>query len=214
MRFPDPRLLRPQFERRGFVVVRNLLDRSERSAFSAEAIALARRYSAAIDRANSGQRLCYTVVTGDRIKASGRLLFSLYTAPEMLSWVRSTCSAPSLALSSHLRSAININCLHTAGQQYPWHRDAVPYTCLLFLSSLPTAAGGAFLIRAGDGELVTIQPRAGVLLLLDGARCPHAVAPLAGNALRLTVPMVYPAESTSRPAGLDEYLYGPADASM
>jgi hypothetical protein len=43
---------------------------------------------------------------------------------------------------------------------------------------------------------------------MDGSRCAHAVAPLAVDAVRLTVPMVYPAFDIHRPDGLDEYLYG------
>ena len=211
MRFPDPHCLRSEFRRRGFALAPELLDAKERCALFTVASTLARRHGASIDRADTGERLWYNVVTGDRIAAEGPALFSLYTAPAMLSWIRQLSDSPSLAPSSHLRSAININCLQAAGQQYPWHRDAVPYTSLLFLSSLPAAAGGAFRIRTADGELVQVQPRAGDLLFMDGARCEHEVSPLLASMLRLTVPMVYPTKGVERPAGLDEYLYGSAD---
>jgi hypothetical protein len=211
MRFPNPQPLRSGFQRRGFALAPELLDVNERSALFTVASALAQRHAAAIDRADTGQRLWYNVVTGERIAAEGPALFDLYTAPEMLSWIRELSDSPSLAPSPHLRSAINVNCLQAAGQQYPWHRDAVPYTSLLFLTSLPAAAGGAFRIRGADGEVVDVQPRAGDLLFMDGARCEHAVAPLLDSVLRLTVPMVYPTRRVDRPAGLDEYLYGLAD---
>ena len=57
------------------------------------------------------------------------------------------------------------------------------------------------------GRLLTIPPTAGQLVLMDGHRCAHAVAPLRADAARITVPMVFPAVQIDRPAGLDDYLY-------
>jgi hypothetical protein len=205
--FANPQRLRPEFQRRGFALISDFLDGPECSALLAEVRAIVRRCSKAIDRREHGYRLFYQVVTGDDIKAYAPLLFNIYTQHAMLSWAQALTHRPSLGPSPHLRSAININCLHTAGQQYPWHRDAIPYTALLFMSTLPRNAGGTFLIRAADGQLVTIEPKAGVLVFMDGERCPHAVSQLHENTVRLTVPMVYPAVDVARPAGLDEYLY-------
>jgi hypothetical protein len=210
VRLPNAQPLRTELLHRGFVLLTEALDDSERTALFDVALALVHRHAVAVDRQGDDQRLCYDVVTGDRIKAEGLPLYGFYTEPEMLSWIRELTASPSLAPSPHLRSAININCLHSAGQQYPWHRDAVPFTGVLFLSSVPALAGGAFVMRAADGELVSVQPTAGTLVFMDGARCPHAVSPLVADRLRLTVPMVYPDRSVERPAGLDQYLYGPA----
>jgi hypothetical protein len=205
---PDPHGAQDEFQRRGFVVVPNLLDASEQSMLLQLATALVQRRSSLIDRAEHGERLWYTVVTGDRIKSEATPLFSFYTDPEVVSWIRALTGSASVGISPHLRSSININCLTTRGQRYPWHRDAVPYTALLFLSSVSRACGGTFMIRAADGSRVDIQPASGTLLLMDGTRCPHAVAPLNEDTLRLTVPMVYPVRDVDRPAGLDDYLYG------
>jgi len=210
--FADPQLLRPEFERRGFTLIPDFLEPHECLALLAEVRDVTRRCFRAIDRHDQADRLCYGVVTGDDIEANAPRLFDLYTHHDMLSWARDLTHNRLLATSSHLRSAININCLHTAGQQYPWHRDAIPYTALLFMSTVPRAAGGTFLIRAADDELVTIDPTAGVLVFMDGKRCPHAVSPLTENTLRLTVPMVYPAADVTRPSGLDEYLYDSTEA--
>ncbi len=208
MRLPDPHALRAEFRRRGFVIAPGALEARERSVLCDVASALVQQHSATVDRIDNGKRLSYTVVSGDRIKTEGTPLFEFYTDPKMLTWVRELTGTALLGPSPHLRSAINVNCLRTAGQQYPWHRDAVPYTSLLFLSTVPPSAGGAFLIQEADGEVVNVQPASGTLVFMDGTRCPHAVSPLTDNTLRLTVPMVYPERVVDRPEGLDEYLYG------
>jgi hypothetical protein len=207
MHFPDPIAVRPEFERRGFLLA-DVLDPDELSVLFDVAFRLVRRHSAHIDRAESGKRLRYDVVSGDRIASEGGPLFALYTHPDLLAWVRAVTGSPMLAPSTHLRSSINVNCLHTAGQRYPWHRDAVPYTALLFLASVPLEAGGTLLIRAGDASLASVQPRSGCLVFMDGTRCEHAISPLTEDTLRLSVPMVYPATAVDRPAGLDDFLYG------
>jgi hypothetical protein len=69
------------------------------------------------------------------------------------------------------------------------------------------SAGGEFLIRTRQDQVMTVAPVAGELVLMDGQQCAHAVAPLRENALRITVPMVFPAYHLKRPPGLDDYLY-------
>jgi hypothetical protein len=211
MRLPDPRSLESEFGRRGFVLVSDIFDERLMSDLFDLAMTLLRRHRIEVDRDGGeygdGQRLRYGVVTGERIKAEGELLFSIYDHREMLTWIQTLTNSPAIGLSPHLRSAININCFWLVGQQYPWHRDAVPYTGLLFLTSMPPGAGGELLIRAVDGELVAIRPTAGDFVVMDGTRCPHAVAPLFQEGLRLSVPMVYPSKSVARPPGLDDYLY-------
>lgn len=112
-----------------------------------------------------------------------------------------------------IRSAININCLSQAGQQYPWHTDATPYTGLLFLTSLPERVGGELLVKSLTGEVAAVVPSAGAFVLMDGSRCAHAVAPLVRDALRVSVPMVFPKLATVRPQGLDDYLYSTSHRS-
>jgi hypothetical protein len=217
IRLPDPRSLESEFGRHGFVLVPRVFDERHLADLFDLAMILLGRHRIEVDRdigeQRRGQRLRYGVVTGDRIKAEGELLFSIYDRPEMRWWLQVLTNSPAIEVSRHLRSAININCLYQIGQQYPWHHDAVPYTCLLFLSSVPPAAGGEFLIRALDDELVVIRPTAGDFIVMDGTRCPHAVAPLTQDVLRLSVPMVYPSENVARPAGLDDYLYDGASAN-
>ena len=172
------------------------------------AFQLADSSAVVVDRRSGAGGLAYGVVTGDRIEASAPLLFALYTSPALLSWIRLVTGNPAVSRSPHRLSAININCLTQPGQQYPLHRDAVPYTALLFLNDVPASVGGEFLIDSLHGARTTIQPSAGTFVLMDGASCPHGAVPLREAALRLTMPMVFPAVHLERPEGLDEYLYG------
>jgi len=210
IRLPDPRPLASEFAQRGFVHVSRVFDDQSLANLFDLAVTLLRRHAVEVHRDAGGvpgQALRYSVVTGDRIKAEGELLFNMYRCREMLTWLQAVTNAPELGLSPHLTSAININCLRHIGQQYPWHQDAVPYTSLLFLSSVAPAAGGELLIRDGEGQLASIRPIAGGFVVMDGTRCPHAVAALSEETLRLSVPMVYPREHVDRPEGLDTYLY-------
>ena len=168
---------------------------------------LVRDHGVNVDRRHGGDGLSYSVVTGDRILEDAGILSAMYTSVEMLEWIRALTDLPTLTRSPHRLSAVNVNCLTRAGQRYPWHRDAVPFTAILFVTSLPASAGGQLLVRSADGGRVSIPPIGGDLVLLDGARCPHAVAPLSIDVLRVTVPMVYPVAHVERPSGLDEYLY-------
>jgi 2OG-Fe(II) oxygenase superfamily len=212
MRLPSASSVRADFLRRGFVLVPDFLGRDEVLPLYTVAMKLLRQCGTTVVRSADGQVLWYRVVTGEPIEREGAPLFNLYSSPDLLGWLRDLADTPALGLSAHLRSAVNVNCLHRPGHGYPWHQDAVPYTCLLFLTSLPEHVGGEFLIRAADGALLTIRPVAGTLVAMDGARCPHAVAPLKASALRLSIPMVYPCEIVARPTGLDEHLYGAASS--
>jgi 2OG-Fe(II) oxygenase superfamily len=208
VRLPDAHAMRATFLRRGFIRVPALTHHSICSRVADSAMTLIRDHGLAIERTGASGDLSYTVVTGEHIRAQNGFLAELYWSDEMIGWIRTLTDSPAVRPSPHLRSAININCLTRAGQQYPWHRDAVPFTALLFLTSAPSSAGGEFLMRTADGESVAVPPTAGDLIVMDGSRCPHAVAPLKIDTVRVTVPMVYRAFDVERPDGLDQYLYG------
>jgi hypothetical protein len=208
LHLPPPRDVDAEFHRRGFILVPDFLSAAATSALSRLAADLRVRVGVRVERAANSDPLRYDVVTGDRIRFAAPALFDLYSSARVLDWVRRVTHCASVNVSAHLRSAVNVNCLSRVGQCYPPHTDAVPYTAVLFLSSLPATAGGELAIHALDGEVVSITPRGGLLLLMDGARCRHAVAPLREETMRLSVPMVYPAHRVERPAGLDEFLYG------
>jgi hypothetical protein len=195
------------FGQRGVLLVPDFLGPAEADAFAACASTVAARRALHIRRSSDGSTLDYRVVTGDVIKEEAASLYDLYESASLLEWIRRVAGTKDVGVSPHVRSAVNINVLDTAGQQYRWHTDAVPYTVLVFLTTLPASAGGELLVRTRDNDVMTVRPVAGQLVLMDGQQCAHAVAPLRENAVRITVPMVFPAYRVERPPGLDDYLY-------
>src|SRR5687767_664906 len=208
IRLPRARDCRDAFAGDGFIVVRDCITRAHAAPLVEAAQRLAGSAAVSIDHRSADTGLAYSVVSGDRIQTDAPLLFDFYTSPDLLQWVRDVTGCPTVSRSPHLRSAVNLNCLTRPGEQYPFHRDAVPYTALLFLSDLDADVGGAFVIDPLRRERVRIQPVLGSFVLMDGSRCAHGVEPLRRPALRLTLPMVFPALHVERPEGLDEYLYG------
>jgi hypothetical protein len=205
---PDVEDARLRFRRDGHILVEHSLMPSAAISTARLAEAAVRSSARRIDHRDEGSRLAYSVVTGDHIMRDAPLLFSLYTSPTLLTWVRRVTDCPSVARSPETRSAININCLTRRGEEYPLHLDAVPYTAVLFLSDVEAHAGGHFVIHSLRGGVFEIQPTLGHLVLMDGAACRHGVMPLRRDAWRLTMPMVFPARHTARPDGLDDFLYG------
>jgi len=205
---PPARGCQDAFTGDGFIVVRDCLTREHAATLVEAAQRVAGSAAVSIDRRAADAGLAYSVVSGDRIQADAPLLFDFYTSADLLEWVREVTGCRTVSRSPHLRSAVNLNCLTRPDEQYPFHRDAVPYTALLFLSDVDANAGGAFVVDPLRGERVRIQPALGCFVLMDGSLCPHGVEPLRRPAMRLTLPMVFPALQVERPEGLDEYLYG------
>jgi hypothetical protein len=207
MRLPAGDDVPTLFERRGVLVVPNALSPAEIDGPAADAASVAARCARRIHRSSDESTLDYRVVTGDVIRKEAAAIYEIYESAQLLEWIRRVAATEGVGLSPHLKSAVNINVLDTAGQQYRWHTDAVPFTTLLFLTTLPASAGGELLIRTRQDDVMSVPPVAGQLVLMDGHQCAHAVAPLREDAVRITVPMVFPAHPIERPPGLDDYLY-------
>jgi hypothetical protein len=206
-RLPPPHDLRQPFRETGVLLVPDALDGATASELADDAIGLSRRSGRQIRRASDAGVLDYGVITGEVIKSDAPRILALYESVDLLEWIRAVTGVPGVARSPYLRSAVNINLLGINGQQYRWHTDAVPFTVLLFLTTLPAEAGGELLVRADGDTVMRIPPIAGQLVLMDGQRRAHSVAPLLKDAARISVPMVFPAVQVDRPAGLDDYLY-------
>jgi hypothetical protein len=206
---PQDEPARTRFLREGYLLVPESLHATVAGDVAIAARKLVDASAASIDRRSTGARLIYRVVTGERIQSDAPMLFDLYSSPTLLEWVRHVTGCRGVSRSPHLPSSVNLNCLTARGDEYPAHRDAIPYTVLLFLSDVARDAGGQLLIQSLQGEMAAIRPRLGQLVLIDGARCQHAVAPLRRDTWRVTMPMVFPMAHAERPAGLDDYLYRP-----
>jgi hypothetical protein len=206
---PQDEQSRIRFLREGYLLVPQSLHATLAGDVATAARELVDASAASIDRRGTGARLIYRVVTGERIASDAPMLFGLYSSTTLLEWVRHVTGCRGVSRSPHLPSSVNLNCLTTRGDEYAAHRDAVPYTVLLFLSDVAADAGGQLLIQSLQGNMAAIQPRLGQLVLMDGARCRHAVAPLRQDTWRVTMPMVFPRTYVERPPGLDDYLYRP-----
>jgi hypothetical protein len=207
LRLPSVPEAQTRLRQDGFVVINEFLREDHCAALAALALSVVDRFGVQVTRSSGQDMLDYRVVTGDVVQSEAPPLFELYTSRHMITWMRAVTMIDDLATSPYLRSSININCLTQVGQRYPWHTDAVPFTALLFLTTLGPSVGGELLIRTTRRRVVTVAPVRGKLLLMDGKRCAHAVAPLRQDVYRTSVPMVYPANRTERPPGLDQYLY-------
>jgi hypothetical protein len=170
-----------------------------------------------ISRAGGGAELRYRVANGELIQREWPELFELYCGNEIRDWVKAITGAAAVFLSPHTASAVNVNLLGEPGEIYRWHFDATPFTTLLYLTSSTPEDGGA--LQMSDGQpsagveeitahVESFYPRAGTMLLMDGTRCYHRVAPVLRPHIRLSIPMVFPPTAThERPVALDSYLY-------
>lgn len=214
---PAPGSFRPNFQRDRFVVVPHALPAALVNHWRQHVETL-KPIARTITRKEAGFELVYRVVTGEDIRTHWPDLFAFYNDGHVLDWFKQVTGDNSIHTSPHIQSAINLNILDSANFLYRWHFDAVAYTALLYLTDVVPEDGGALKLVPNcprhvppdlDTAAVTqIRPGAGTIVVMDGTRCYHSVAPMLRNVLRLSVPLVFPnGEATARPACLDSYLY-------
>jgi len=201
--------LRQQFARDAYIICEGMLSLALADLLRERALELVRRRALRIEQQSVEHVLRYRVVTGEVVREEWPELFAIYQSAEMRDWVAAIAGTPSVFISSHLRSAININALGEPGEIYRWHHDAAGLTALLYLSQSSEEDGGALEMRPpGEAGTVTMLPAPGTIVLMDGTRCLHRVAPILRPHERVSVPMVFtPDPGQERPAGLDDYLY-------
>jgi hypothetical protein len=158
---------------------------------------------------------------GHDIRTHWPELFEFYNSRYLLAWLKRITGDNTIQTSQHLESALNLNILDSSDFVYRWHFDAVSFTVILYLTDVLPQDGGALRLipdcrphiapDISASKVVEIRPRAGTILVMDGTRCYHSVAPLLRKVLPLSIPLVYPNnEASTRPSGLDSYLYDQA----
>jgi hypothetical protein len=176
-------------------------------------------FARSIRRTDGEFRLVYRVVTGEVIQERWPELFALYRDSVFPEWIQAVTGEDAIVTSSAIQSAVNLNIMQ-GDSIYRWHFDAVPYTLLLYISDVRREDGGALqMVPAREPydipdlartPHIEVWPTAGTLVLMDGTRCYHHVAPLRRPMTRFSIPMVYPTAAAAaklRPNGLDSYLY-------
>ncbi|HYG99542.1 MAG TPA: 2OG-Fe(II) oxygenase [Terriglobales bacterium] len=208
--------LRRSFQEQSYVLVHEAIPEPTAEAWRLKAAELIAQRGITIRRDSDRYSLTYRVVTGKVIRDHWPELFDFYTAASTRDWICHITGERNIYTSKNLRSSININSMSDTGESYRWHFDAIPYTLLLFLTTSVPEDGGAFELVPRSaaatpdttGATISILPRAGSVLLMDGTHCQHRVSPLLRPSQRLTIPMVFPnIPDDSRPDGLDDYLY-------
>jgi len=118
------------------------------------------------------------------------------------------------------RYAVVLN-VQVPGERYECHVDTNPVEALLYVTSHPEGTGGELAVARDtgarskaeiDADCVPLYPKEGELVFFDGRFHPHYVRELLAGEIRVAVAMNYYTEQvpeTTRPADLNEYLYGP-----
>src|SRR5215471_18478719 len=129
----------------------------------------------------------------------GRELDAFYRDENILAWVTEV-TGMRVSPSPHLVSEVKLNILDSVRAVYRWHFDAVPYTVLIYLTGTTPDEGGALEFVPGckchqvpdlsPAKIVEHFPRAGTMILMDGTRCYHRIAPIIRPTLRLSSPLV------------------------
>ncbi len=208
---PGAEALAARFARQGYVLCACALTSEGTRELRARALELVKQRGRRIEQQSAEHVLRYRVVTGEEVRSEWPELFAIYQSSELREWVAAVAGVPAVFNSSHLRSAINVNAMGEPGEIYRWHHDAAGFTLLLYLSDSREQDGGALQLRPpGAAAAMSWQPVAGTVVLMDGTRCLHRVAPIAQPHERISIPMVFTTDpNDERPAGLDDYLYRP-----
>lgn len=118
------------------------------------------------------------------------------------------------------RHAVVLNVQRGNSERYECHVDTNPVEGLLYVTSHPAGHGGELAVgnnvhakgvKEIDGDCTVIYPQAGHLVFFDARVHPHYVRSLIQGDVRVAVAMNFytpSAPESSRPADLDEYLFG------
>lgn len=184
-----------------------------------------------IYRKEAQRSLNYKVIDGDQIQEHFPQLTRLYSDVNRLASEKSSLQLLPL---NNLTATVNVNITPPAGE-YRWHYDRNAVTAILFLNEV---SGGEiemypnyriylgrrrhtrlqrwldsllrvrFILRY-FGRMVSLAPRAGMLIIMRGDKCLHSVRAVEGDQERLNIIMTFdlPRASFPQESDLDPYLY-------
>jgi hypothetical protein len=159
---------------------------------------------------SAGTDIPYRLLDGIEVKQRLPWLVDLYRGP--LTALASRASGHAMVPSCSDRTGVNVNALDGPGGRYELHVDSNPVTGLLFVTGHDAGSGGQLLFEADSGPIL-IDPEPGLFITFDARNLPHAVTPLTGRTVRVSVPMNF--YSSDEDPGkdrtdLNKYLYGSA----
>lgn len=183
-----------------------------------------------IERTFKGRSLRYKVIDGNGIRTAFPEVVGLYQ--EIQKYIEELYKTPLIPMVNTLAN-LNINITEPGGE-YRWHYDRNEVTALLYLNDvqggelelypnyrwrLPQAvpsAGqrlldGVFLLMSQFKKPVSVQPKAGRLVVMRGEYCLHSVRPVIGKKVRYNVVLSYDKPEAqhqkSQTENLDKYLF-------
>jgi hypothetical protein len=207
-----------EFAENKLIVIDHFISDTQLQDWLQKAVKVVQKTGRKVNKNLSGKILSYTVVLGADIQLYFQELFHFYQSDQTRNWINTIIQEKNLYCSNHLASAININYMNQVSERYPWHFDEVPYTALLFLSSTKKTDGGYLEVYANVNKAhsdftkthskITILPKAGSLIIMDGSCCYHSVSPLLKPTPRISIPMVYTKSPThDRSSVVDNFIY-------
>jgi len=167
---------------------------------------------------DSGDRLDYSVITGDVVTSHMTSLFDQYHNAGVL---------PRFAMHS-IRRVLRepydeLSRLHVAmlgnGSRVPWHRDKHEIKCALFLTTSRPGEGAHLEIRPNrGGDVHKIEARAGRLVVFDSNRCEYRLTTCTpktpGRKAVVFMDYIHPfVFKIKRPELLNDFMFGKMDLS-
>jgi 2OG-Fe(II) oxygenase superfamily len=184
-----------------------------------------------IHRETRRRSLKYGVIDGHNIKNNLPYIFKLYNDVEA---ILHEVSGQRLAPLADERVGVNVN-ITWVGGEYRWHYDRNACTAIIYLNEvaggetelypnyrlrLPFARDSRLqrwldgLLQLGPvlallGKPITVRPRAGTMLVMQGNRCLHSVRQVEGDTERIVIVLSYdvPGATFAIAEKLDAYLY-------
>jgi hypothetical protein len=186
-----------------------------------------------------GRSLRYSVIDGEQIRQHLPVLQDVYT--NEFQKVVSRLAGEKMDPLANIKSGVNVNILPSGRSEYRWHYDRNYVTVILYLNEVrggdtemypkyrillknPSsrmqkmldAMLGFSLLRAIVRKKVTVSPKAGKLVVMQGNRTWHSVSPVTGIQDRINIIMAYdrPGAKFAAEEGLDSYLYTQAEQKV